>query len=211
MIDPDAPETTSGHPFVVGVTGNIACGKSTVVAMLAELGAVAIDADTVYHELIVPEAPLWRALVSRYGDTIVGEDGAISRHQLGSIVFSDPNVLAELDRLTHPAVVAEIRRRLDGIGTGVVAIDAVKLLESGIDAYCDLVWLVVCDPDQQIQRLMARNGLSQADAERRIRAQPAIAPKLHRADVVIDTSGTLASTRCQVEDAWRHHIQASAR
>lgn len=211
MIDPDAGSTTSGHPFVVGITGNIACGKSTVVTMLAELGAVAVDADTVYHELIAQGAPLWRTLVARYGESIVGEDGAISRHQLGNIVFSDPEDLAELDRLTHPTVVVEIRRRLDGIGSRVVVIDAVKLLESGLDADCDSVWLVICHPKQQLQRLMARNGLTQADAERRIRAQPAIGPKLHRADVVIDTSGTMASTRRQVEDAWRHHILLPSR
>lgn len=199
------------RPYVIGVTGNIACGKSTVVAALEALGAVAIDADAVYHELIEPGKPLWRTLVDRYGPEIVREDGAIDRRRLGALVFADPDALAELDRLTHPAVVAAIRDRLTGIGqVTAVVIDAVKLIESGLDAGCDQVWVVTCRPEQQIDRLMRRNELSENEARQRVLAQPAIGPKLERADIVIDNSGTLTETHRQVEAAWRLVARESA-
>lgn len=198
--------TDPNAPFVIGLTGNIACGKSTVVAMLVEKGPVEIDADTVYHELIAPDSELWRALVDRYGDSIIGDDRTINRRRLGAIVFAEADALADLDRITHPAVVAEIRRRLAGLRGGVVVVDAVKLLESGLDEDCDQVWLVLCSPEQQVERLMARNNLSEADAKRRVELQPDIEPKLQRADVTIDNSGTLADTRRQVDQAWRDHV-----
>jgi dephospho-CoA kinase len=188
------------------VTGNIACGKSTVVDMLKEKGAVAIDADTVYHELIEPNSELWRALVARFGESIVGEGRRIDRRRLGRIVFADARALADLDRLTHPAVVVEIQRRLAGMRGGVVVVDAVKLIESGLDASCDQVWLVLCSPEQQVKRLMARNNLSVADARRRVDLQPDIEPKVRRADVTIDNSGTLADTARQVDRAWRDQV-----
>lgn len=193
-------------PFVIGLTGNIACGKSTVVAMLVEKGAVAIDADRVYHELIAPDSPLWQALVHRYGELILGADRTIDRRRLGAIVFADASTLTDLDRITHPAVVAEVRHRLAEAWGGVVVVDAVKLLESGLDEFCDQVWLVLCTPEQQVERLMARNGLSEAEARRRVALQPDIEPKLQRADVTIDNSGTLANTARQVEQAWRDQV-----
>jgi dephospho-CoA kinase len=193
---------------VIGVTGNIACGKSAVVAALESLGAAAIDADAVYHELIKPGAPLWRTLVDRYGQEIVRDDGSIDRGRLGEIVFASSAALAELDRLTHPTVVAAIRNQLKSIAQPVVVIDAVKLIESGLDADCDHVWVVTCEQQQQIDRLMRRNDLSETEARRRVLAQPAIGPKLARADVVIDNSGALADTRRQVEGAWRAASEA---
>ena len=194
--------TERGRPFVIGLTGNIACGKSTVLRLLAGLGAETIDADAVYHELIAPEAPLWRALRDRFGDSIVAPDGSIDRRALGGIVFADPAALADLDALTHPAVVAEIRRRIAMSESAVVAVDAVKLIESGLDATCDRVWIVTCGREQQIARLMARNGWSREEAERRVDAQPPLTPKLARADLVIDNRGAPEETRCQVEPAW---------
>lgn len=187
---------------VIGVTGNIACGKSTVVGMLRELGAVPIDADKVYHELIRPGEPLWQTLRQRFGSTIVAADDTIDRRALGGIVFSDPAALADLDKLTHPAVVAAIRHQLARISGGTVVIDAVKLVESGLNADCDQLWIVVCEPEQQIDRLVARNGISRAAAEQRLRSQPPLKPKLASADVIIDNGGTLDATRRQVDTAW---------
>lgn len=199
-------DTESPAPFVIGLTGNIACGKSSVVAMLVELGAVAIDADTVYHELIAPGSELWRTLADRYGESIISTDRTIDRRRLGAIVFADAGALADLDRITHPAVVAEIQRRLANLRGGVVVVDAVKLLESGLAETCDQVWLVLCSPEQQVERLMTRNKLSEADAKRRVDLQPDIEPKRQRADVIIDNSGTLAATARQVDQAWRDHV-----
>jgi dephospho-CoA kinase len=198
----------SDQPYVIGVTGNIACGKSLVMSYLADLGAETIDGDRVYHRLIAPNTPLWRALRERFGDGIIREDGAIDRPALGIIVFSDPRALADLDALTHPAIVADIRSMIARSMAPTIAVDAVKLIESGLDRDCDSVWVVTCDPEVATQRLMARNGLSLSDAAARVSAQPEIAPKLARADVIIDNSGSRESTREQVETAWRRHADS---
>jgi dephospho-CoA kinase len=202
VTDGPTPLVTADRPFVIGLTGNIACGKSTVVSFLTDLGAVAIDADAVYHELIAPGQPLWHALVDRYGVSVLAADNTIDRRSLGRKVFADPATLAELERLTHPAVVAAIRERMKDIAQGVVVIDAVKLIESGLDADCDQVWLVHCEAEQQIDRLMRRNGFTREEAAQRVAAQTSIEPKLNRAAVIIDNSGAKADTRRQVEQAW---------
>ena len=196
---------TSGSaspPFMIGVTGNIACGKSAVVEMLAEMGATAIDSDRVYHELIQPGQPLWTALRDHFGPSIVSMDGSINRRALSQIVFSDPVQLAALDVLTHPAVVQAIQRIIATSNTRVVAVDAVKLVESGMAALCNAVWLVECSPGTQLRRLMARNGFTEDEARRRISAQPDLVAKRSIANEIIDNSGSLEETRRQVDAAW---------
>jgi len=188
--------------LVLGVTGSIASGKSTVVSMLKELGATHIDADLVYRELVQPGQPLLGELVAAFGDGIIAEDGSLDRGALGRIVFSDPEALAQLDRITHPAIIAEIDRRVDAIPSGVVVIDAVKLVESGHADHCDVVWVVTIDPEIQVTRLTKRNKLEVVEARRRVAAQPPMAAKLARADRVIDNSGALDETRAQVLAAW---------
>lgn len=189
--------------FTLGVTGNIASGKSTVTGMLAELGATVIDSDLVYRELVGVGTPLLARLAERFGDAIVADDGSLDRGALGAIVFSDPRALADLDRITHPTVIAEVDRRVASIADGVVVLDAVKLIESGHADRCDAVWVVVTDPDEQVTRLMKRNSLSAEEARRRVAAQPPIEAKLARADLVIENSGSRDETRKQVERAWR--------
>lgn len=203
MTTPLKPRQRAGQPFVIGLTGNIACGKSTVVTALEEMGAVGIDADAVYHDLIAPNAPLWHTLRDRHGPVILNADGTINRRWLAQQVFPNPEALAELEQLTHPAVVAAIRDRVASTGPGIIVVDAVKLVESGLDTVCDQLWVVVCEPEQQAERLMRRNRLRRDEAEQRVAAQPVIGPKLEKADVIIDNSGTLAETRQQVEQAWR--------
>jgi dephospho-CoA kinase len=189
-------------PFVIGVTGNIACGKTTVMNELRQLGAATIDADQVYHRLIEPGMPLRQALIDHFGPAIAGEDGRIDRRALGAIVFADPIKLAELEALTHPVIRDEIRLLIADHHSGVLAIDAVKLLEGGMREDCDSVWLVTCRPDQQVARLIARNGLSPEQAQNRIAAQPPVEPKVEIADVHIDNSGDVDSTVMQVRRAW---------
>jgi dephospho-CoA kinase len=196
-------EQVRRHPFVIGVTGNIACGKSLVLDMLRDHGADTIDADHLYHELIAPGRPLWSALHSRFGDAIVASNGEIDRRALGRIVFSDPAALADLDRITHPAVIAAALERIRASRSDVVAVDAVKLVQSGMSDLCDRVWLVECAPQIQLARLIGRNGLSEEEARRRIAAQPSLDPVRRRADLTIDNSGTIAETRRQVVEAWR--------
>jgi len=188
--------------FVVGVTGNIATGKSTVTAMLAELGATVIDSDLVYRELVGPGRSLVGELAARFGEDIVAADGSLNRPALGKIVFSDSQALADLDRIAHPAVIAEVDRRIAGIKSGVVVLDAVKLIESGHAERCDAVWLVVADPDVQVTRLMKRNRLPELEARRRVASQPPLETKLARSDLVIDNSGSRDELREHVERAW---------
>ncbi|MGN6484830.1 MAG: dephospho-CoA kinase [Thermomicrobiales bacterium] len=193
--------------IVLGITGNIASGKSTVVEMLKGFGAIHFDADLVYRELVGLGQPLLRALADRFGEGIVAADGSLDRKALGAIVFADPARLAELDALTHPAIIAEIDRRADAVPYGVVVIDAVKLVESGHADHCDAVWVVVANPDVQMTRLMIRNRIDASEARRRIEAQPPMAAKLARADRVIDNSGTLDELRMQVGSAWNDLIE----
>ncbi len=192
--------------MVIGLTGNIACGKSVVLAVLRDLGAITIDADHVYHELIRPGEPLWRMLREHYGTSILAADETIDRLILGEMVFKDAAAMEMLDQLTHPAVVAAIRDRLATLSGAVVVIAAVKLVESGLDAEGEQLWVVVCDPEQQVDRLMARNRLSRGDALKRVRAQFPIEAKAAGATVLIDNGGALADTRRQVEAAWHEHV-----
>jgi dephospho-CoA kinase len=188
--------------IVLGITGNIASGKSTVVGILKELGAHHIDADIVYRELVGPGQPLLEALAGRFGDGIIAPDGSLDRRALGAIVFSDPSALVDLDALTHPAVIAEIDRRADAMRAGVIIIDAVKLIESGHAEHCDAVWLIIAPHEMQVTRLMERNTLSRAEALKRVAAQPPLEPKIARADRIIENSGSLEDLRTEVEAAW---------
>lgn len=193
------PDTTR---IVLGVTGNIATGKSTVVGILRDLGAHHIDSDLVYRDLVGPGQPLLKTLAEHFGDGIVADDGSLDRKALGAIVFSDPKKLKELDALTHPAVITESDRRVDAIPSGVIIIDAVKLIESGHHEVCDEVWLVTAPEEVQVQRVMDRNHVAEEEARQRVAAQPPLEPKMAAADVIIDNSDTLAALRERVVDAW---------
>jgi dephospho-CoA kinase len=192
------------QPYLIGLTGNIACGKSAVLAALAEHGAATIDADRVVHALMEPGEAVWAAIRDTFGPAILTAEGRIDRRALGAIVFADPAQLARLEGLTHPAVRARIVARLAAFareGAKVAVVDAIRLYEGGWAERCDETWVVACDPAQQLARLMARNGFSEAEARQRIAAQPPQAEKIARADVVIDNSGTPEATRAQVDAA----------
>ncbi|MDI3338923.1 MAG: dephospho-CoA kinase [Sphaerobacter sp.] len=189
-------------PYVIGVTGNIACGKSLVLSLLARLGAETIDADRVAHEVMAPGTPTAERIIAAFGEGIRGPDGGIDRRALAAIVFSDPRQLARLDALAHPPTVAAIEERVRRSTAAVVAVDAIKLFEAGVADKCDEVWVVICDPAQQLERLMRRSGLSREEALRRIQAQPPQEEKVRRADRVIDNSGTVEETEAQVRAAW---------
>jgi dephospho-CoA kinase len=186
----------------IGLTGNIACGKSTVASVLRELGAHVIDADKVAHFAMAPPGPIFQAIVREFGRSIVAPDGSLDRRSLGSIVFSDPRALRRLDSIVHPEVNAAIRQEIAGATEPVVVVEAIKLIESGIHQICDAIWVVTCQPSQQIERLVGLRNLEPEDAERRIRAQAPASARLSYATDVIDASGTLADTRQQVLAAW---------
>lgn len=200
------------HLYLLGLTGNIGCGKSTVGRMLAERGAAVRDADQVTREVMRPGDPAYHAIVDAFGPTILtAPGGPINRTALGRIVFADQAKLRQLEQIVHPATRAQILRWLDDEETRaassnrrpVAVLDAVKLIESGYPAVCDAVWVVVCDPEEQVRRLVESRGMLPADARQRIAAQPPQAAKVATADIVIDNSGTPAETEAQVEAAWR--------
>jgi dephospho-CoA kinase len=190
------------RPYLIGVTGNIACGKTAVMNELAKLGATIIDGDLVYRDLTGPGSDLVKQLCAVFGSQVANPDGSLNRPELGRIVFSDPAALQTLDAITHPVIVAEVERRIAAATTAVVATDGIKLLESGLGDRCDQIWVVTCDPRTQRERLIARSGLPAAEADRRLAAQSPIAGKLSRAHVVIQNDGTRADLQRQVHAAW---------
>lgn len=189
--------------YTIGLTGNIATGKSTVAGMLADLGAYVIDADRLAHEVMRAGTGVTRAIANRFGPGVVRPDGGIDRAALGAIVFSDAAALADLERIVHPPVIALTLQRLAESTAAVRVIEAIKLLEAQMHRHCDAVWVVTALRAQQVERLMRTRGHSRAEAETRIDAQPPAAEKVARADVVIDNSGSLEETQAQVLRAWR--------
>jgi dephospho-CoA kinase len=189
---------------LIGLTGNIATGKSEVARMLRSLGAVVIDADRVARDVVRPGQPALVEIVRVFGEQVLLPNGELNRRLLGSIVFSDDAKLKQLEAITHPAVRAEMQRQIDAApNDAVVVIEVIKLFESGWADRCDQVWVTDCPPEMQIARLMQGRGMSEAEARARIAAQTSQAGKVARADVVIDTSGNLEDTRQQVEAVWR--------
>jgi dephospho-CoA kinase len=187
---------------LIGVTGNIACGKTAVMQRLAELGAKTIDGDLVYRDLTGPGSALVQTLATHFGAGIVNPDGSLNRPALRTIVFSDTRALETLDHITHPVILEEVFRRIGATTMPVVATDGIKLIESGLGDRCDEVWVVTCSPECQRDRLIARNGLSPEEADRRIAAQSPAADKIRRADVVLTNDGTLDELRAQVDARW---------
>ncbi len=191
--------------LVVGLTGGICSGKSTVAAMFARLGATVIDADRIAHELQEPGQPLFEAIVSAFGREVVGEDGRIDRRKLGAVVFADPKARARLEDILHPAIVGECERRIQQAGTSGAAVcllDAALLIESGRHARFDTVILVEASEAVQIDRLMARMGLGRDEALQRIRSQMPREEKRRHASLVIENGGPLEETERQVKAAW---------
>jgi dephospho-CoA kinase len=197
----------SPRPLLVGLTGNICTGKSTVASMLAELGAEVIDADRVAHEVMQAGTPAHARIVETFGPRVLAPDGEVDRARLGDIVFADPESLARLEAIVHPATLREIDRRVAAASADVVVVEAIKLIEAGMAAACASVWATTCRPEQQVYRIMGGRGLSRAEAEQRVRAQPPQEDKVARADVVIDTSGSLSRTRAQVRAAWERLVK----
>jgi dephospho-CoA kinase len=201
---PGAPATLD-LPVVIGLTGPIGCGKSTVARMLADLGGTVIDADELAREVTAPGEPALSAIRARFGDRVLGTSGALDRAALAAVVFSDAAALRDLEAIVHPHVRARVEALLERARADAapfVAIEAIKLVEGGLAGRCHEVWVIDCSADEQRQRLLGR-GLTEADMERRMAAQGHdLAERLaRRADRRIVTSGSLERVRERVEDA----------
>ncbi|HEY52128.1 MAG TPA: dephospho-CoA kinase [Caldilineae bacterium] len=192
------------HPrTVIGLTGNIGTGKSTVLEILRQLGARTIDADQIAHQVIEPGGRAYDDVVATFGGEILAEDGSIDRAKLGQIVFNDPDRLQVLERIVHPVVFEQINSELTAATEAVIVIEAIKLLEAGMAiTLCDQVWVVTTDEEQQVQRLMETRNMNREEAEARMRSQSPQAFKISQADVVLDNNGSLGELAAQVKKAW---------
>jgi dephospho-CoA kinase len=187
----------------VGLTGGIGSGKSSVSALLAARGAVIIDADAITREVQQPGTDVFVAMVERFGDGIVAADGTLDRPAVADIVFHDPEALADLNAIVHPAVGLETGRRLQEQAETdhLVVLDIPLLVESGGREVAGIV-VVDVDPEVAVQRLVAHRGMREADVRARMARQATRADRLAKADVVIDNSGTPEDLAGAVEAAW---------
>ncbi|MDQ6695509.1 MAG: dephospho-CoA kinase [Chloroflexota bacterium] len=188
---------------LIGLTGNIACGKSTVLTQLERLGAYTIDADRLIHTILLKDGAAFAPVVAEFGDSILLLDGEIDRRALGKIVFSDPTKLRRLEEIEHPIVRRLIDEAIGAAQSAIVVLDAIKLIEAGWADKCAQVWVVMCPPDQQIARLIETRGYSQEEARMRVAAQSPQADKVLRADVTLDNSADPEHLSRQVDSAWR--------
>lgn len=187
---------------MIGLTGNIAVGKSLVRQMLHDLGAETIDADHIAHQVMMPGKPAWQAVVAAFGQDILDSDQQINRPALGAVVFADPTALKRLESITHPIIHQTIDQLIRRSTKDVIVIEAIKLLEGRFKDAVDAVWVVDAAPQTQRRRLIASRSLSEADAQRRIRAQNSQADKIRQADVLIHNNGDPADTLKQVQIQW---------
>jgi dephospho-CoA kinase len=191
---------------IIGLTGPIGCGKSTVAGRLAEHGGLVIDADDLAHLVTEPGRPTWAAIRERFGDAVFGEHGELDRAGLAAVVFDDPGALRDLEAIVHPAVRLEVEARLgssEAQAAPFLVIEAIRLVEGGLASRCDEIWLVVCDRPTQRERLRLR-GMDPEDAERRISAQGEMAERLAPAATrILRTDGSLDVAMAATDEALR--------
>lgn len=190
-------------PIVIGLTGNIATGKSTVSDILADLGAQTIDADKLVHQILSSDPSVQSKIADRFGVSVRKKDGTIDRGRLATVVFQNSAALRELEAIIHPYVERQVFNEIFKSEAPAVVVEAIKLLESNLAGLCQNIWVTTCREDQQIERMLTIRKMTREKAIARIRSQPPQIEKINRADVVIDTSGRLEDTRKQVQNAWR--------
>jgi dephospho-CoA kinase len=190
--------------LVIGLTGGIGSGKSTVSALLAAKGAVVVDADEVVREQQRPGTPVFDAMVERFGPGIVGADGMLDRAAVADIVFADPKALEDLNNIVHPAVGAEIARRMEALSStdAVVVLDVPLLVEASRGYPLAGLIVVDVDPDIAMERLVMQRGMTEEDARSRMSRQASREERRARADVVIDNRGTPSDLARQVDAVW---------
>ena len=189
--------------YVIGLTGNIATGKSVVRRMLEHLGAYTIDADALSHRVISKGAPGYQPVLQTFGMWLLDQDGQINRKKLGRLVFGDPEALAQLEAIIHPYVGQAIDILVRRASQRVVVIEAIKLLESDLRARCDTIWVADAPQEVQVERLMRKRGLSQDEALHRVEMQAAQKVKVAAANVVITNHGSYDDLWKQVSQAWK--------
>jgi len=198
--------------LIVGLTGGIVGGKSTVASMFRDLGAKIIDADILGHSVILPYKPAWKKIIKLFGEDILGNDLTIDREKLGKIVFADQALLKKLNKITHPEIIKLIKKEINLARNKthnqekILVIDAALIYEAKIDKIMDKIIVVYIDEDEQIKRLIKRNNLSKDEALQRVKSQIPMKEKIKMADYVIDNNDTLDKTKKQVETIWQELI-----
>lgn len=189
--------------YTIGLTGNIATGKSVVRRMLEHLGAYTIDADALAHRAIAKDAPGYKPTLETFGKWILDSNEQINRSKLGGLVFRDPEALSKLEDIVHPLVEQAIELLVQRASQGVVVIEAIKLLESQLHTVCDSIWVTYAPEDVQIERLMRKRGLDRDKALSRIHSQGAQSEKIERANTVIRNTGSYDELWKQITAAWK--------
>ncbi|TMD58970.1 MAG: dephospho-CoA kinase [Chloroflexi bacterium] len=189
--------------YVIGVTGQLGSGKSTVAMLLREFGATAIDADDVTRDVMQPGQPAFSAIHAQFGRDILAEDGTIDRAKLGQKVFGDPQALRRLEQIVWPHVIARVLDVRAGMfDDSVLAVEAIKLLEAPLRRVCDEIWVTVAPRETLVSRVTGR-GMAAAEARMRLGTQMSEAEYRRFATTVIDNTGDEKQLRRQVEEAWR--------
>ena len=191
--------------MIIGLTGGIASGKSTVSNYLAELGAIIIDADKIAHEIMEKGKTAYWQVIEAFGREILAENGEIDRSRLGKIVFNNLEKKKILEEITHPQVIREMREKIEEYRAEnkVIVLDIPLLFEAGLEFMVDEIWVVYVDRGTQLQRLIARDGLSYEEANKRIQAQMSLEKKRVLADFVINNKGNIEDLKRQVLLKWR--------
>jgi len=190
-------------PFLLGLTGNIACGKSSVGQLLADrFGAEYVDADRLVHTLYAPGTPQTQRIAERFGSDLVQPDGTIDRRRLGDRVLHDPPALRDLETILGPGVRRAIEDRITSSTSKVVVLDAIRLIEAGLVQRCDAVWVVTCSAELQVQRLQSSRGMTEQQARLRVESQRPQSDKVAHANRVIDNTGDLDQLQRAVRAAW---------
>jgi len=198
--------------LIVGLTGGIVGGKSTVALMFRDLGAKIINADKLGHSVILPHKPAWKKIVKLFGKDVLQNDLTIDREKLGKMVFANQIFLKKLNEITHPEITRLIKKEINLAKNKihnqekVLIIDAALIYEAKIDGFMDKIIVVYIDKDEQISRLIKRNNLPKNEALQRIRSQIPMKKKAKIADYVIDNSNSLDKTKKQVEKIWQELI-----
>ncbi|MBS3750255.1 MAG: dephospho-CoA kinase [Anaerolineales bacterium] len=194
--------------YAIGLTGNIATGKSVVRKMLEHLGAYGIDADVLSHRAISEGAPGYQNVIDTFGKWVLGENGEIDRRKLGRLVFADPEAMAKLEEIVHPLVRKALHILVERSEQRIVVIEAIKLLETDLHTMCDQIWVTRAAPSIQLKRLIEKREISKEEAQRRIESQPPTSEKVKKADVIIENDASFEKTWNQVLDAWEDITQA---
>ncbi|HNF33370.1 MAG TPA: dephospho-CoA kinase [Anaerolineales bacterium] len=195
--------------FVIGLTGNIATGKSVVRKMLEHLGAYTVDADALSHRAYAKGAPGYQQVIDRFGKWLLNKDGEIDRSKLGNLVFNDAEALAQLEGIVHPLVRQATEMLIKRSTQNVVVIEAIKLLEGDLRKVCDSIWVTNATEDIQIERLIRKRGMNRDQARERIHMQSAQSAKVAVANIVITNTGSFDDLWKQVSTAWKEIVPAS--